>query len=84
MQEISHLKSLEVLKLRLAFSEEFHKSLANNLKAIGNECKLLKRFQFSIWGINPILNKDIFNAMYYYKQLIYLTLYLNDYNYKVN
>jgi hypothetical protein len=77
------LKNLNHLKLCLYFGGNLNQEFIKNLKSITIHCIQLKKLIYFVQSSNPLLNKQIFNCLGFFKILNYLELWLNEDNEKM-
>jgi hypothetical protein len=76
LKQMIHLKNLTELKLFLGFEENSSEEFVENLKAIAIHCNQLNTFKFDALRTNPLVHKQIFNCLAFFKHLKALCLNL--------
>ncbi len=70
------------MELWLYFGGNSNQEFIKNQKSIAIHCIELKKLIFVVQSSNPLLNKQIFNCLGFFKNLNYLELWLNEDNEK--
>jgi hypothetical protein len=76
MKQIVYLKNLKRLELSFDFDQTSNQEFIDNLRAIAIHCYQLKRFELTVFWANPLLDKQIFNCLSFFKNLNYLYLFI--------